>query len=159
MPYAQQIAGLQRELAHLKTRRRFTPPRFRRALDNDIARLEARILALRRAAAAAVRQPVPQRAAPFVPRFSPPRPILSPWPSPSAPAVATMDPSVADQEAQAQAALTALDQAQVQAVEEAAATEPSAVRTYGPWVLLALVGGYAYSRRKGKGKRADVGAS
>lgn len=155
MPYAQQIAALSRELDRLKTMRRFTPLRFRRNLDIDIARLEARILALRRAAAASLRRPVSQRAAPPVPRFAPPRPILAPWPSPSAPAM--VEPSVADQEAQAQAALTALDQAQVQAVEEAAATEPSsAVRTYGPWVLLAVAGAWALRR---KGKKRDGGAS
>lgn len=157
MSYAQQISALQRELARLRTMRQIALSlRRRRALDVEINRVEARIAALRRAAATSTR-----RAAPPPPPPRPPRawPILPAWPSPSAPAQASMDPSVADQEAAMQAALTAADQAQVQAVEDSAAAEPSAASKYGIWFLLALAaGGYALTRGKGK-KRADAGAA
>lgn len=146
MNYAQQIAALQRELERLRTMRRLALSiRRKRALDAEINRLEARILGLRQAAAANVRKPPPPPM-----RASRPWPVMPAWPSPMAPAQASIEPSVADQEAAAQAALTAADQAQVQAVEDAAVAEPSFAAKWGPWVLLALVGGYAYSRRKKK---------
>lgn len=146
MNYAQQIAALQRELERLRTMRRLALSiRRRRALDAEINRLEARILGLRQAAAANVRKPPPPPM-----RAARPWPVMPAWPSPMAPAQASIEPSVADQEAAAQAALTAADQAQVQAVEDAAVAEPSFASKYGPWILLALVGGYAYSRRKKK---------
>lgn len=151
MPYAQQIAALQRELGRLHTMRRLAiSQRRKQALSLEIARVEARILALRQAAAAQVRKP------PLPPvRVARPRPVFPAWPSPSMPQQPGIDPSVADQEAATQAALVAADQAQIQAAEDAAVAEPSAVSKYGPWILLALVGGYAYARRR-KGKKREA---